>query len=69
MSRTLTLTPTESVTIHQSSPELLEVEASYGPSGQAPPKHLHPDQDEHFRVLEGSLPVRASGWPSPPTRC
>ena len=60
MSQTLKLTPTESLTIRYSSPELLEVEARYGP-GKPPPKHLHPDQDEHFRVLEGTLRVRTEG--------
>jgi quercetin dioxygenase-like cupin family protein len=61
VSRTLKLTPTESVTIRQSTPELLEVEASYGPSGSPPPKHLHPNQDEHFEVLAGGLTVRIDG--------
>ncbi|MGZ5310052.1 MAG: cupin domain-containing protein [Solirubrobacterales bacterium] len=44
-----------------SSPELLEVEVSYGPGGEPPPKHLHPAQDEHFEVLEGSIRVRSDG--------
>lgn len=44
-----------------SSPELLELEVSYGPGGEPPPKHLHPAQDEHFEVLEGSIRVRADG--------
>jgi mannose-6-phosphate isomerase-like protein (cupin superfamily) len=61
MSRTLKLTPTESVTIRGSTPDLLEVEASYGPSGSPPPKHFHPSQDEHFEVLEGSVGVRVDG--------
>ena len=58
MTRTLKITPTESVTIRESTDELLEVEASYGPAGKPPPKHLHPAQDEHFEVLEGTLRVR-----------
>ena len=37
MAETLKLTPTESVTIRQSSPEVLEVEGSYGPGGKAHP--------------------------------
>jgi quercetin dioxygenase-like cupin family protein len=60
-SHTLKLTPTESVTIISSTPEALEVEAEYGPHGKPPPKHWHPEQDEHFRVLEGQLRVRADG--------
>jgi mannose-6-phosphate isomerase-like protein (cupin superfamily) len=58
---TLQLTPSESVTIVARSADELEVEASYGPGGDPPPKHLHPNQDEHFRVLEGSLRVRVNG--------
>ena len=61
MSDTLTITPTESVTIRQSTPELLEVEAVYGPGGGPPPAHLHPAQDEHFEVLAGRICLRAGG--------
>lgn len=56
---TLRLTPSESVTILASTAQALEVEATYGAGGKPPPKHLHPAQDEHFEVLEGSLRVRA----------
>jgi mannose-6-phosphate isomerase-like protein (cupin superfamily) len=61
MSEHLKLTPTEAVTIRASTPEALEVEAEYGPHGAPPPKHWHPAQDEHFRVLEGALRVRVDG--------
>ena len=61
MTDTLKLTPTESVTIRSATPEALEVEAEYGPNGRPPPKHLHPAQDERFRVLEGALRVRVDG--------
>ena len=61
MNDTLNLTPHESVTILKSTPELLEVEAVYGPSGSPPPAHLHPAQDEHFEMLAGHLRVRAGG--------
>jgi mannose-6-phosphate isomerase-like protein (cupin superfamily) len=59
VSRTLKITPTESVTVRESTPELLELEATYRPASQAPPKHYHPSQDEHFEVLDGSVRVRA----------
>jgi quercetin dioxygenase-like cupin family protein len=59
ISRTLKITPTESVTVRDSTPELLEVEATYGPASKEPPKHYHPQQDEHFEVLAGGLRVRA----------
>jgi hypothetical protein len=58
VSKTLKLTPTEHVTIVESSPEVLEVEASNAGSEKPPPKHLHPDQDERFEVLTGELRVR-----------
>ena len=58
---TLKLTPHESVTIVRSEPDVLEVEAVYGPSGKPPPPHLHPEQDEHFEVLEGELTARVDG--------
>jgi mannose-6-phosphate isomerase-like protein (cupin superfamily) len=55
------LTPSEAVTIRESSPAALVVEAEYGPGGTPPPKHFHPDQDERFEVLEGTLRVRVAG--------
>ncbi len=58
MTRTLKLTPSESLTIKSSTPEALEVEATWGPEGDPPPKHLHPAQDERFEVLEGTLTAR-----------
>ena len=57
--QTLKLTPTESVTIRESTSDLLEVEATYGSASNPPPKHLHPAQDEHFEVLAGRVQVRA----------
>lgn len=59
MSRALKITPTESVTVTDSSPDVLEVEAAWGPATEPPPKHLHPDQDEHFELRSGRLRVRA----------
>jgi quercetin dioxygenase-like cupin family protein len=61
MADTLKLTPKETVTIVRSDPAVLEVEASYGPAGKAPPAHLHPGQAEHFEVLEGTLKVKLDG--------
>ena len=58
MPRTLKITPTESVTVRDSGPDVLEVEATYGKAGKPPPKHFHPNQDEHFEVLDGSLRAR-----------
>jgi mannose-6-phosphate isomerase-like protein (cupin superfamily) len=58
VTETLKITPTESVTIRRTTPELLEVESTYGPAGKPPPRHLHPDQDEHFEVLAGRMRAR-----------
>ena len=61
MADTLKLTPSETVTVRQSSPELFEVEGRWGPAGKPPPAHYHPAQDEHFEVLEGTLMARVDG--------
>jgi quercetin dioxygenase-like cupin family protein len=56
----LKITPTESLEIRSSTAEALVVEATYG-SGEPPPKHFHPAQDEHFEVLAGSIQVKVDG--------
>jgi mannose-6-phosphate isomerase-like protein (cupin superfamily) len=61
MGDTLKLTPGESVTVRRSEPDLLEVEGAWGPEGKPPPAHYHPDQDEHFEVIEGALTARVEG--------
>jgi quercetin dioxygenase-like cupin family protein len=65
MTERLKLTPSESMTIRESTAEALEVEATYAPGGSPPPKHFHPSQDERFRVLEGRLQVRVEGEERP----
>lgn len=52
---TFALTPSESVTVAESSPERLVVEGTWGPGGKPPPSHYHPNQAERFTVLEGEL--------------
>src|SRR5947207_12020200 len=42
-------------------PELLQMEATYGGTGQFPPRHYHPSQDEHFEVLEGTVRTIVDG--------
>jgi quercetin dioxygenase-like cupin family protein len=61
MTESLKITPSESVTVRESSPEVLAVEATYAPGGSPPPKHFHPQQAEHFEVLEGELRARVDG--------
>lgn len=58
MTETLKLTPSESVTIVESTPERLVVEGTWGPGGKPPPKHHHPGQAERFDVVEGELRFR-----------
>jgi quercetin dioxygenase-like cupin family protein len=41
--------------------ELLEMEATYGGTGQFPPEHAHPKQVERFEVLEGSVRAIVGG--------
>jgi quercetin dioxygenase-like cupin family protein len=41
--------------------ELLEMEASYSGEAGMPPGHLHPEQAEHFEILEGSMRVIVVG--------
>lgn len=61
MSETLTIAPWESVIVRTSTPELLELEATFLPDKHQPPKHWHPEQDERFEILEGTLRARVDG--------
>jgi len=61
MSEQLTITPYQSLTVIRSTPEVLEVDATWGPHGHRPPKQLHPSQEEQFEVLSGCLRVRVEG--------
>jgi quercetin dioxygenase-like cupin family protein len=54
----LRLTPTETVTVRERTPDALVVDARYAPGGDPPPSHLHPHQDERFVVTSGLLNVR-----------
>ena len=60
MSELLKITPTESLEVRSSTADALEVEATYR-TGEPPPKHFHPAQDEHFEVLAGSIRVKVDG--------
>ena len=41
--------------------QLLEMDLFVKPGGKAPPKHIHRNQDEHFRVIAGSLTTWIAG--------
>jgi len=42
-------------------PDILVMEASYTGEAGMPPEHLHPNQAEHFEVLEGSMRAIVGG--------
>jgi quercetin dioxygenase-like cupin family protein len=41
--------------------ELLEMEATYTGEAPMPPEHLHPQQAERFKILEGSMRAIVDG--------
>ena len=41
--------------------QLLETDLFVKPGGKAPPKHTHPNQDEYFRVIAGTITTWISG--------
>ncbi|GAB3406360.1 cupin domain-containing protein [Flindersiella endophytica] len=49
--------------IVSSTPEALKIESTWQPSDQKPPSHYHPNQDEHFEVLEGEVTVELDRGP------
>jgi mannose-6-phosphate isomerase-like protein (cupin superfamily) len=57
----LRLSPNSTLEIKSSGDDVLEVEATYDAGGSPPPNHLHPAQDEHFEILEGSMRVISDG--------
>lgn len=59
-SEKLQLTPGEAVEVVSVDDDLV-VEATYAPGGERPPAHQHPNQDEHFEVLAGTLRVDLAG--------
>lgn len=58
---TIQLSPTQTLTVVEETPERLVVETEYGAAGMAPPAHLHPEQDEHFTILEGTVRAVVAG--------
>lgn len=61
MTDTLTLNGSERITIIDSKRERFEVEATYDPHGERPPRHVHPNHAESFTVLAGVLRVEVAG--------
>lgn len=61
MPDTYRLTPHETVTVVERTPERLVVEGTWTPGASPPPRHQHPQQDERFTVLDGELRYRLAG--------
>lgn len=55
--RTIRLSESQTLTVHTSTPERLEMESRWTTSPKPPPLHWHPSQAERFEVLEGELTV------------
>jgi quercetin dioxygenase-like cupin family protein len=58
---TIQLGPQQTLLVTSSTPEALELEATWQPGSTEPIPHFHPNQDEHFEVLEGELTVVVDG--------
>jgi quercetin dioxygenase-like cupin family protein len=55
------LSPHQELIVRSATADALEVEARYQPGAPAPPVHLHPEQDEHFEVLAGTIAATVAG--------
>ena len=55
------LGPNQTLHVHSSTPEALELLAEWTPGSTEPLPHFHPNQDEHFEVLEGELTAVVDG--------
>ena len=58
---TLRLSRHQTLEIVASEPDRIVVETTYLPGGSQPPTHYHPQQDENFEVLAGTLRVELNG--------
>jgi quercetin dioxygenase-like cupin family protein len=45
-------------TAHDTGGDLLEMQVTYAPNAEAPPLHLHPEQEERFEVRRGAMWTR-----------
>jgi mannose-6-phosphate isomerase-like protein (cupin superfamily) len=58
MTDEIRLNASQVIRVVSSSPDALELESRWDSGGKPPPTHWHPNQAEHFEVLEGCLTVR-----------
>jgi quercetin dioxygenase-like cupin family protein len=61
MPEELKLGPATTLRVIADGDEALVLRATYEGGGTPPPAHLHPDQDERFEVLAGSMRARVDG--------
>jgi mannose-6-phosphate isomerase-like protein (cupin superfamily) len=64
VSEELILNEHQTLRVVASTPETLDLEATWTPGGSPPRTHWHPTQREHFEVLEGTLTVEIDGQPA-----
>lgn len=58
----LALNPNQVLTVVRDDDEVLELVSHWlAGTEQGPPPHFHPEQEEHFEVLEGTLEVKLDG--------
>jgi mannose-6-phosphate isomerase-like protein (cupin superfamily) len=58
MSEELTIGPGTTLRVVARSEKTLEVEVTYDGGSTPPPPHLHPGQDERFKVVSGAMRTR-----------
>lgn len=59
---TFTLGPGQTLRVVKTSADALHLESTWtAGESKPPPRHLHPQQDERFEVLEGELTVEPGG--------
>jgi quercetin dioxygenase-like cupin family protein len=64
MAEELKLGPGATLSVLAHTEELLQFRATYAPGSNAPPAHFHPEQDERFEVLAGTMRTRIAGQDS-----
>ena len=61
MSEQLKMTPYQHFTVLRHEPDVLELDAVWGPASKKAPRQLHPSQEEQFDVVSGELTVLLDG--------
>jgi hypothetical protein len=60
--RELTLNPNQVLSVVSDEPDVLVIESHWLAGNEhGPPAHFHPEQEEHFEILEGEIEVKLGG--------